>query len=359
MKSIKKQTMKILFILLAIICIASNVYAVQITKEEYSKEYQEYLDLKDEEKEKVLEPRKFNIEVEQSYSEYLKNINNKLRVTQLLKASTLDGYDLREVIAENVKVRDQMQTNMCWAFATIGALESNLALKNKNNNQEVEVYDFSERHMAYASTRAAFENSQINEKGYNMSVSDGGNFSMAQAYLTNGSGAVTESQMVFENNEELIDISLINKTVSTELVDTVEFPVPSSSEKAEVIAQMKSHIANYGGIYAGVHGANLTSDYYYNATGALYCNNSVFASMDHAVLIVGWDDGYEKENFNPDFQPENDGAWIIKNSWGESITESLSEFKQGLYESNTSYCNSQGWNSARRNSKYKGYRSLC
>ena len=365
MKSIKRQALKILFIVLAIICMASNVYALEITKEEYSKEYQEYLKLDDEEKKKVLEPRKFNIEVEKSYSEYLKSINNKLRVTQLLRGSTLGDYDLRTQIADNVKVRNQMQTNTCWAFATIGALETNLALKNKINNQPVEVYDFSERHMAYASVRAAFKNSQINEKGYNASVSDGGNFYMAQSYLTNGSGAVKESQMVFENNEEPIDIVSLKKTVSTELIDTVEFPEPvNNTEKAEVMAQMKSHITNYGGIFAGVHGAGLMSDFYYNPTGALYCNstynsNGTKVGLDHAVLIIGWDDTFEKEKFNPDRQPTNDGAWIIKNSWGESITESLSEFKQLLYDNNTSYCNSQGWNSARRNSKYKGHRNLC
>lgn len=39
--------------------------------------------------------------------------------------------------------------------------------------------------------------------------------------------------------------------------------------------------------------------------------------MDHAVLIVGWDDNYPKENFLADHQPPEDGAWIVRNSWGE------------------------------------------
>lgn len=40
-------------------------------------------------------------------------------------------------------------------------------------------------------------------------------------------------------------------------------------------------------------------------------------SMSHAVLIVGWDDNYSKENFQADHQPPEDGAWIVRNSWGE------------------------------------------
>lgn len=39
-------------------------------------------------------------------------------------------------------------------------------------------------------------------------------------------------------------------------------------------------------------------------------------SANHAVLIVGWDDNYPKENFIEGHQPPEDGAWLVKNSWG-------------------------------------------
>lgn len=39
----------------------------------------------------------------------------------------------------------------------------------------------------------------------------------------------------------------------------------------------------------------------------------------HSVTVVGWDDNYSKNNFA--LQPDNDGAFIIKNSWGESNGE--------------------------------------
>lgn len=38
--------------------------------------------------------------------------------------------------------------------------------------------------------------------------------------------------------------------------------------------------------------------------------------ITHAVCIVGWDDSYSKSNFIAGHQPEQDGAWIVKNSWG-------------------------------------------
>lgn len=46
---------------------------------------------------------------------------------------------------------------------------------------------------------------------------------------------------------------------------------------------------------------------------------SDYTSANHVVTIVGYDDNYPKENFVKGHQPENDGAWLIKNSWGSDL----------------------------------------
>lgn len=38
----------------------------------------------------------------------------------------------------------------------------------------------------------------------------------------------------------------------------------------------------------------------------------------HSVSVVGWDDNYSKDKFDGTYQPENDGAWLCKNSWGNN-----------------------------------------
>ena len=59
---------------------------------------------------------------------------------------------------------------------------------------------------------------------------------------------------------------------------------------------------------------------YLNFTGE---DNKIYAHYtyekavpNHAVTVVGWDDDFSKSNFREGYQPPEDGAWIVKNSWG-------------------------------------------
>ena len=348
----KNTVMKILSVLIIICSIFSfgTVYAKSQTENnisaiEYTEDYKEWLKLTDEEKEGRLEPRKYDIITGRNNSSYLKDMDNIFKMQQLLRANVSASYNLQDIIPENVKVRNQMQTNSCWAFAAIGVLESHLALRDKNTSSATTVYDFSEKHMNYATAKAAFLNNEINPYGYTKEVSDGGNFYLATQYLANGLGAVDESEVPFVNSEEDIDISEIqNKEVKTTLYDTVEFPSLTAAERDQIMTSMKEHIVNYGGLQAGLHGATLfTGDSYNNETGAIFCNNVISEPIDHAAVIIGWDDNYSKENFNTEQQPSENGAWIIKNSWGENMTEKLSLLKETLFEAQQSTCEANGW----------------
>lgn len=341
----------LLMIFIGIILCGNVNAAVEANFEtiDYTDEYKEYMALSDEEKQKRLEPSMYDVIAPQTSSEYFRSINNLLNSPELLKNALDQDYDLRDIISNNVAIRDQMQTNSCWAFATIGSLESNIAILDYKAGTTGKTYDFSERHMDYAARNNVFNDSETNDYGYNVGFDKGGTYHMAQSYLTNGMGAINEEEMPFENNEDNINILEIqNKNTTTTLYDTIMFEDKDDIGVAELMSKMKQVISNYGGIYAGVHGAQLLSDVYNNQTGAIYCppNAEGTYPMDHAVVIIGWDDTYSKDNFNEKNKPTNDGAWIVKNSWGEKLTEDLLTIKEQIYAEYTEECNSRGWNKA-------------
>ena len=50
---------------------------------------------------------------------------------------------------------------------------------------------------------------------------------------------------------------------------------------------------------------------------ALYFHHNPDNQGGHTVFIVGWDDEFPKECFPASYRPTQDGAFLIKNSWGE------------------------------------------
>ncbi len=291
---------------------ATNEYMkIQSGILDYTEEYQKWLNLNEEERDKIIPPRFYRIPQTENL------IKNKL----LFNDKYLDRYNLKEIIPENVVVRDQMQTNTCWTFSTIAALESTLGLQDYHNKKGPVNYDFSERHMEYATSRL-FLNGEINNLGFNREIDTGGNPLISIAYLTNGMGAIDEEDMEFKNNTNLISLSEIqNKKVTSKVIDTIDFPSAYNdtfADRVQISTKIKEHITDYGGVMAAIHGAQPTSEYYNAETGAIYCDDEEKCLPNHQVLIIGWDDSYQINNFNENHQPQNPGAWIIKNSWGTS-----------------------------------------
>lgn len=353
MKKQKKALIIILLVFILSLLISQTVFASNtadlIQMVEYSEDFKKWLDLSEEEKKNVKMPRMYTIENTNIVSK------NPIYIARMLKSSMNTRYSLKDIIPSNLAIKNQQQTNSCWAFATLSSLETNLALANQKKGINLsKIYDFSERHMEYATSRT-FANNVVNKIGYNREVGSGGSYQLSQTYLTNGTGAIPESEMPFENNENIINISQIqNKTVSSQVYDTVIFPdyrYETAEKKSEIINQIKQHIQNYGSVQASIHGNS--SDYssftcYNNDTGAKYCDNSFMHSVDHAVSIIGWDDNYSINNFAENAKPTSNGAWIVRNSWGEKIEYKLSELKNELFNTYKQQCISLGWNSAEK-----------
>lgn len=345
------KRLKVFLSVLIILGVLTSNYVVFATIDandfknvEYSEDFKEWLNLSDEEKKNSLQPRRYDIPSSDI------QIKNPFYRIQSLGTNISQRYSLKDVIPENLLIRNQMNTQSCWAFATLSALETNLALANyKKGIETLKVYDYSERHMEYASSRY-FKDGAENEKGYNRNVGSGGNWFLAETYLTNGMGAIDEKEMPFMNDEKLIDIEEIqNKTVTSQVYDIVDFPnykAQTDDKRVEIMNQIKQHIKNYGSVYAQIHGSSSNFSLfkcYNNDTGALYCSNKFLHNADHAISIIGWDDNYSIDNFSEDAKPNNNGAWIIRNSWGERYEISLEELREEIYNTYPSECNNNGW----------------
>ena len=342
MKKQKKILRIQILVFMAILLSCCKVFAADnaITIE-FSEDYEKYLELSDEEKEKVIEPLMYDI------PKTTQKLTNPLRLTKMLATTADSYYSLKDVIPTNMVIKNQQQTNSCWTFAGIGMLESSLALKDYKNGKTPIVYDFSERHMDYATSNTFKDGT--NKNGFNRKVNSGGNNKLAEAYLTNGTGAISEKEMPFENNTDLIELSKIqNVNVITQVNDIVNFPTyKSTDDTTQIKQQIKEHIKNYGGVYFQFYGGSLNNnECYNNKTGAIYSDDDTKYNVNHSALLIGWDDNYSKDNFLENKRPKNNGAWIVKNSWGTENRYNLTEMKDAIFKQLPDKCIENGWTSA-------------
>lgn len=238
-------------------------------------------------------------------------------------------YSLADIIPENTKIRNQMQTPWCLSFASLATLESSLAIQDKNAGKTAKEYDFSEEHMAYSTQDSSFKDGKINKKGLHKNVNDGASLIAIQEYFSNGMGVVNEEDYPFDNSTGNIDISKLNQPIAATVLDTFAFPqlsIKSTSEFStdkisDLINEMKTYIKKYGGITATLATGGANKNKYINWSNNSLNNpeNIALSSLDHAVCIIGWDDNYSKDNFNTNYKPKNNGAWIVKNSWGNIV----------------------------------------
>lgn len=220
------------------------------------------------------------------------------------------SYDPR-VESAVTSAKNQGSTDTCWAFATIGAIEQAAILAGLAD----ETVDYSENHLAYFFYHRETDPLGGTEGDYNTATSgnnylnNGGNVMMAAFELATWTGVAEESISPFSGSES--PISPEYNYYSALKAKNVYFVGMNEDESINVEA-VKGAIQSYGGV-AVMYGH---MSRYYNPDTAAYYNNTT--TINHAVTLVGWDDTYRKENFPEALQPEQDGAFIAKNSYGSS-----------------------------------------
>ena len=195
-------------------------------------------------------------------------------------------FDWRE-LGKVTSVKNQSSCGSCYSFASIGNFESRLLIDgepasnlSENNVKECEWWE---------------------ANGYAGSC-NGGNYERVAHFLsTNGTVLETCDPYVASDVSCKSTCSYTKTLLGWSAISADEVPSP---------AIIKGYLQNHGPLYTSLYAGNSDAWYAefvsYDGTYTLHYTGS--EATNHAVLIVGWDDTLSHAG--------GQGAWIVKNSWG-------------------------------------------
>ncbi|MEE3403184.1 MAG: C1 family peptidase [Acutalibacteraceae bacterium] len=232
-------------------------------------------------------------------------------------------FDWREEAPEILTpVKTQIE-GTCWAYSAIACAESNLIKKGLADSD----LDLSESHlMWFCSGQPAptdpddpcygCTNNPYGTKAYT-TVPGLGGYDPVDACLAAWQGVVPESDAAPHSAKEPLDESLRYQSIAH--LQNVDYFDETDTQNT------KTQLMNRGplrwGFYVN-HKYPLSEQggYYFPDFSREELSEGKYTGGWHAVVLVGWDDNFPKENFT--HKAPGNGAWIIRNSYGENYKNS-------------------------------------
>lgn len=158
---------------------------------------------------------------------------------------------------------------------------------------------------------------------------EGGTSSIAASLISSWRGMKYENsltQAALDNQNAYTIVSDIRKYNNDHYSDNPPYIIndiynlmPWVSEKKKYNKEyIKEFIFNGNSVSST---CSINPNFFNSDTSSLYNGPEPYHEdgMDkfyHSIQVVGWDNNYPKENFNRECQPQNNGAWLIQNSYG-------------------------------------------
>lgn len=224
-------------------------------------------------------------------------------------------------------VKDQNPYGTCWAFGSTVLAETSVL--KKNPSIDTSAIDLSELQLVYFANHSVKDplggtdgDSNVYTNPDVSYLDNGGNYIFSMQTYANWVGASDEKKVPYEKAEDVLANGLDSKFAyddSAHMIGAYKVNISADRDNA------KRLLMEYGAL-----GISFYVDYdsYNEETNSYY--NPETEVQDHSVTIVGWDDTYPKENFN--IEPEADGAWLVRNSWGDNSDSLDGYFWMSYYE---------------------------
>ena len=254
--------------------------------------------------------------------------------------------------AEGIRVKDQKTSGLCWAFSTSSACEYSYAKELYDTTGEVAaVSELSPGHLAQFFNNRVVDplgntagDMNTLESGMHWATS-GGNQLYGMQHLAGWSGMALEEKAPIEEIFAHIKGTRWDSSIppySAELAydnalvlqESILLFEPDMDTMKDLVLQYGafSMAMQYSTSYMNMDEINPSTGEPY-ISGRSFYNTKMSPDYNHSVTVIGWDDHYPKENFrretpsaiegNPPIvkEPEQDGAWIIQNSWGTNSND--------------------------------------
>ena len=207
-------------------------------------------------------------------------------------------------------VRNQGSEGSCWAHAGMAMAESSMIKQGYASASSV---DYSEKHLAWFAVGATAPQGDslygdFSGLGAPTAYSAGGNMVDIMFTMMSWIGAEEESNVPYADFNSGVDESYrYHSYAHLQNVNLYD-------EKD--INSIKEAIMRDGAVQISYYAS---SNYLTKNSGeytAYYCPNGY--TSNHSITVVGWDDNFSKSNFRTGGTPNNDGAWLCRNSWGST-----------------------------------------